>query len=51
MWEDIFTSDTILDLIGRFICLQKEEKTLDNGKKEKTYTIYYRAYIIIYHTH
>ena len=27
MWEDIWQTDTLLELIGRFICLQKEGKT------------------------
>lgn len=44
MWEDVFTPDTLLELIGRFICLQKEEKTLEGGKKEKTERLVFPRY-------
>lgn len=33
MWEDIWSKDTILDIIGRFLCLQKEDKIDAKGKK------------------
>lgn len=33
LWEDIWTKDTILEIIGRFLCLQREEKIDANGKK------------------
>jgi type I restriction enzyme R subunit len=44
VWEDVFMPDTLLDLIGRFICLQKEEKTLENGKKEKVEKMIFPRY-------
>lgn len=33
LWEDIWTKDTILEIIGRFLCLQREDKIDANGKK------------------
>lgn len=44
VWEDVLMPDTLLDLIGRFICLQKEEKTLENGKKEKVEKMIFPRY-------
>ncbi len=33
VWEDIWTKDTVLEIVSRFLCLQKEEKIDANGKK------------------
>jgi type I restriction enzyme R subunit len=44
MWEDIWQRDTLLELIGRFICLQKEEKVLESGKKEKAERLIFPRY-------
>jgi type I restriction enzyme R subunit len=44
MWEDVWMPDTILDLISRFICLQKEEKVSDTGKKEKVERLIFPRY-------
>ena len=33
VWEDVWTKDSILDLVGRFVHLQKEEREDDKGKK------------------
>lgn len=44
MWEDVWQKDTLLELIGRFICLQKEEKVLENGKKEKVERLIFPRY-------
>ena len=44
MWEDIWMPDTILELVGRFICLQKEEKVKDDGKKEKVERLIFPRY-------
>ncbi len=33
VWEDIWTKDTVLEIVSRFLCLQKEEKVDANGKK------------------
>lgn len=44
VWEDIWQKDIILELVGRFICLQKEEKILENGKKEKTERLIFPRY-------
>ncbi|MCX6807345.1 MAG: DEAD/DEAH box helicase family protein [Patescibacteria group bacterium] len=34
MWEDIWKKDTVLDIISRFLCLQKEEKLDAQGRKQ-----------------
>lgn len=44
MWEDIWMPDTILELVGRFICLQKEEKVKDDGRKEKVERLIFPRY-------
>ncbi len=33
VWEDIWTKDTVLEIVSRFLCLQKEEKIDASGKK------------------
>lgn len=33
VWEDIWTKDTVLEIVSRFLCLQKDEKVDANGKK------------------
>ena len=34
MWEDIWAKDMVLEIISRFLCVQKEEKVDAKGKKK-----------------
>lgn len=35
LWEEVLVKDSLLDIVGKFLHLQKEEKTVPNGKKIK----------------
>jgi type I restriction enzyme R subunit len=44
MWEDIWSKDTLLDIVSRFLCLQKEEKLDARGKKQITEKLIFPRY-------
>lgn len=44
LWEDIWSPDTVLELISRFICVQKDEKLDAKGKKQITETLIFPRY-------
>ena len=44
MWEDIWKKDSILEIIGQFVCLQKEEKENEKGKKFEVETLIFPRY-------
>lgn len=44
MWEDILTKDMLLNIISKFIFLDKDEKKSDNGKKIKTEKLIFPRY-------
>jgi type I restriction enzyme R subunit len=44
MWEDIWSKDTILEVMSRFLCLQKEEKIDKKGKKRIIEKLIYPRY-------
>jgi type I restriction enzyme R subunit len=44
MWENIWRKDSILEIIGQFVCLQKEEKEDEKGRKYETETLIFPRY-------
>jgi len=44
MWEQIWSKDTVLELIGNFICLTVEEKVNAKGKKYKEEKLIFPRY-------
>jgi type I restriction enzyme, R subunit len=44
LWEQVWQRDSLLDIIGRFMHLQTEEKTLPSGKKQKKETLIFPRY-------
>ena len=44
LWEEILTRDSFLDLLARFIHLQIEEKTTDEGRKVKKEAMIFPRY-------
>ncbi|KKP64865.1 MAG: Type-1 restriction enzyme R protein, partial [Candidatus Moranbacteria bacterium GW2011_GWF2_34_56] len=44
MWEDIWQKDSILEIISQFVCLQKEEKEDEKGRKYETETLIFPRY-------
>ena len=44
MWDDIWTKDNLLEILGRFLCLQKEEKEGPNGNKTTEETLIFPRY-------
>ncbi|NLD46822.1 MAG: type I restriction endonuclease subunit R, partial [Clostridiaceae bacterium] len=44
MWEDILKKETIIDLISRFVFVETNEETNDNGKKKRTEKLIFPRY-------
>lgn len=44
LWEEIWSKDSVLDLVGNFIHLQVDEKEDDKGKKYRTETLLFPRY-------
>jgi type I restriction enzyme R subunit len=44
LWEEVFQSDSFLDLLARFLHLQVEEKRTEDGRKVKKETIIFPRY-------
>ncbi len=44
IWEEVWTKESILDLVGRFVHLQKEEREDDKGKKYIVETLIFPRY-------
>lgn len=44
VWEEILTKDSVLEIIGRFMHLQKEEKIDEKGKKRIVETLIFPRY-------
>lgn len=44
LWEEVWQKDTVLELVGRFVCLQKEERTDESGKKKTTEHLVFPRY-------
>ncbi len=44
LWEDVWTRDSVLELIKKYITIQIEEKEDDKGKKYKTETLIFPRY-------
>ncbi|MCK5461290.1 type I restriction endonuclease subunit R [Candidatus Gracilibacteria bacterium] len=44
MWEDIWKPDNTLEIISRFLCLQKEEKVDEKGRKKIIETFIFPRY-------
>jgi type I restriction enzyme, R subunit len=44
LWEEVLQSDSLLDLLARFLHLQTEEKRDDQGRKVKTEAIIFPRY-------
>jgi type I restriction enzyme, R subunit len=44
MWEDVWTKETVMRLVGDFICLAVDEREDVNGKKKKIETLIFPRY-------
>ena len=44
VWEDLWTRESILELVGRFLCIQIEEKEDAKGKKTKIENLVFPRY-------
>lgn len=44
VWEDLWTRESVLELVGRFLCIQIEEKEDANGKKTKVENLVFPRY-------
>jgi type I restriction enzyme R subunit len=44
MWEDLWTRESVLELVGRFLCIQIEEKEDAKGKKTKVENLVFPRY-------
>ena len=44
IWEDVWKKDSILEIIGKFVCLQKEEKEDDKGRKYEVENLIFPRY-------
>lgn len=44
MWENIWQKDSILEIISQFVCLQKEEREDEKGRKYETETLIFPRY-------
>ncbi len=44
MWEDVWTRESVLELVGRFLCMQVEEKENQKGKKIKEEKLIFPRY-------
>lgn len=44
MWEDLFTRDSVMELIGRFLCIQTEEMADERGRSIKKETLIFPRY-------
>lgn len=44
IWEDLWTRNSVLELVGRFLCVQIEEKEDAKGRKSKTETLIFPRY-------
>jgi type I restriction enzyme R subunit len=44
IWEEIWKKESILEIIGEFVCLQKEEKEDEKGKKFEVETLIFPRY-------
>lgn len=44
IWEEIFSKDSILDVIKNFLQLKKEERELDNGRKIQVESLLFPRY-------
>ena len=44
LWEEVLERDSLMDLLARFLHLQTEEKTTDEGKKVKRETMIFPRY-------